>query len=271
MCAMRPLDTSPEAHEVQLAVYRRMSVARKLEAGFDLCESGSHIAIAGMRAREPRLSHERAWRRVLGRLCGEVLSLESDAPTRGKALNPALAFRSIRDALDAQAIPYMLAGSFACTAHGLVRTTEDLDLVIDASQAALAALVNSLPHERFVMREKAESEWLRRGRLSVIDMVAGWKIDLILRTRSPFSLTAFARKQHAVLHGLPLFVTTPEDAVVGALVRALHHEREQPLRDAAGIIELRGAELDRAYIERWARELGVTALWERVLREAAAS
>jgi hypothetical protein len=39
---------------------------------------------------------------------------------------------------------------------------------------------------------------------------------------------------------------------------------ELQLRDAAGILELRGQELDLAYIERWVVELGLEALWRRV-------
>jgi hypothetical protein len=41
--------------------------------------------------------------------------------------------------LDANGIPHMLAGSFASTFHGKARTTQDIDLVIDPSPAALDA------------------------------------------------------------------------------------------------------------------------------------
>jgi hypothetical protein len=33
--------------------------------------------------------------------------------------------------LEGASIPFMIAGSFASTAHGLPRTTQDLDVVID--------------------------------------------------------------------------------------------------------------------------------------------
>ena len=33
--------------------------------------------------------------------------------------------------LDASGVPFMIAGSFASTAHGLPRTTQDLDVVVD--------------------------------------------------------------------------------------------------------------------------------------------
>ena len=49
------------------------------------------------------------------------------------------------DALDAAGIPFMIAGSFASTAHGFPRTTQDLDVVIDPPDAqALDSFVRSL-------------------------------------------------------------------------------------------------------------------------------
>jgi hypothetical protein len=39
--------------------------------------------------------------------------------------------RRLVDALDGAKVPFMIAGSFASTAHGLPRATQDLDVVID--------------------------------------------------------------------------------------------------------------------------------------------
>jgi hypothetical protein len=50
---------------------------------------------------------------------------------------PAALLRAIRAALEAASIPYMVVGSFASTAHGKPRTTQDLDIVIDPTAAAL--------------------------------------------------------------------------------------------------------------------------------------
>ena len=46
-------------------------------------------------------------------------------------------------------IPHMLAGSFASTYHGDPRTTNDIDLVIDPTRAALENFVRGLDSERF--------------------------------------------------------------------------------------------------------------------------
>lgn len=42
-------------------------------------------------------------------------------------------------------------------------------------------------------------------------------------------------------------------------------DSERQLGDVAGILDL-NPQLDRAYVDRWARELGVVDLWERLSR-----
>ena len=46
--------------------------------------------------------------------------------------------------LDTAKIPYMIAGSFASTFHGVARATQDLDLVIDPTGSALETFLSSL-------------------------------------------------------------------------------------------------------------------------------
>lgn len=70
---MRPLDTSPEAHAVQLAVYRRMSVGRKLELACELCDLGREQMLHGILARDPTLSRQEAQRTLLRQLLGAEL------------------------------------------------------------------------------------------------------------------------------------------------------------------------------------------------------
>jgi hypothetical protein len=46
--------------------------------------------------------------------------------------------------------------------------------------------------------------------------------------------------------------------------RALGGGSQLQLRDVSGILQLRGDELDMAYIEHWVAELGLAELWGRV-------
>ena len=53
-------------------------------------------------------------------------------------------FRRITKALGQAGIGYMLSGSFASAHYGVPRSTQDIDLVIEASPAQLRAFVESL-------------------------------------------------------------------------------------------------------------------------------
>ncbi len=167
-------------------------------------------------------------------------------------------------ALDAAGIPFMVAGSFASTAHGLPRSTQDLDLVIDpASLEEILSLVRALPKgEYYVDEDAAVDAYRRRGMFNVIDQATGWKIDLILRKQRPFSVLEFSRRSSIMLAGVPVFVATAEDTVVAKLEWSdMAGGSERQRRDVAGILASLGGELDQAYVEKWVRELGLEREW----------
>jgi hypothetical protein len=121
---------------------------------------------------------------------------------------------------------------------------------------------------RALSPEAAEEAWRRRGQFNVVDLESGWKTDLILCKDRPFSRSEFERRELGTVFGAPIFVATAEDTILAKLEWALCGESERQLRDAVGVLEMSGSELDRDYIEGWARELHVEALWHRVQSEA---
>jgi hypothetical protein len=172
--------------------------------------------------------------------------------------------RRVLEALAANGIPHMVAGSFASTHHGVPRATHDVDLVIDPTREALERFVESLSPESFyVSPEAAREAFRRRGQFNVVDLATGWKIDLILRKDRPFSREEFARRVPAVVLGVKLFVASAEDTILAKLEWGRAAESERQLRDVVGVIEMQRERLDWAYLERWARELSVSALLER--------
>jgi hypothetical protein len=163
----------------------------------------------------------------------------------------------------------MVAGSLASTYHGDPRTTRDMDLVIRASKAELDQFVRGLDAAQYyVSPEAVEEAWRRRGQFNVVDLESGWKTDLILCKDRPFSRSEFERRERGIVFGTEIFVATAEDTILAKLEWALQGESERQLRDVVGILEVSGASIDRRYIERWAGELGVEALWQRVQSEA---
>ena len=160
-------------------------------------------------------------------------------------------------------IEFMIAGSFASTAHGLPRTTQDIDIVIDPRPAALNSLLDAMVTDAYyVDHDTALDAPQHRSMFNVVDMASGWKIDFILRKNRAFSREEFRRRVPFEMLGIPLFVASAEDTVVAKLEWARDSGgSERQLRDVAGILATRAGKLDIAYVERWVEELGLTSEW----------
>ena len=176
------------------------------------------------------------------------------------------ALAAVVAALGQLSIPFMLTGSVASSYHGHPRATHDADLVIDPTAAQLDALVESLAAAGFyVDPESARSALRRRTQFNAIETGYGCKIDLIVRRDRPFSQEEFARRVAVDLSfAKAVPIVTPEDAILSKLEWARRSgDSEKQLADAAGVLDLNPS-IDRAYIEHWAADLGVSDLWLRM-------
>ena len=178
-------------------------------------------------------------------------------------------FGRLVEALDRAQIPYMLTGSFASSLHGTPRATQDIDLVIATSLDRLLGFVRSLPADRYYVSEAAAVEAHRNESMfNVVDVMTGWKVDLILRKSRPFSLREFERRSAEDVGGVRLYVASPEDVIIAKMEWAKRGGSARQIEDAAGILRVRAGDLDRDYIERWTRDLGLEHEWDEVRRSA---
>lgn len=171
--------------------------------------------------------------------------------------------------LERLSIPYMVTGSLATSYHGRPRATHDADVVIDPSPDQLNQLVRDLDAAGFYVHAEGAREALRQRRqFNVIETLSACKVDLIICKDRPFSREELSRRQSVDLaFSHPVTMVTPEDAILSKLEWARKAgDSERQLRDAAGVLEITPV-LDRAYIERWAAELGVSELWRAICRE----
>jgi hypothetical protein len=117
--------------------------------------------------------------------------------------------------------------------------------------------------------ETARDAFERRTRFNVVDLGSGgWKADLVIRKQRAFSVAELRRRVRAEIEGVEVAIASPEDTAVAKLEWSAPAESERQLRDVCGIIATQGATLDRKYIERWVRALGLAAEWRRALKLA---
>lgn len=172
-------------------------------------------------------------------------------------------FRRVTAALDRAGIDYMLCGSFASAYYGAPRSTQDIDLVIDASPEKLRVFIKSLSSDEYYADLNAALEaWEKRSMFNVVDLATGWKIDLIIRKSRPFSLEEFRRRQRIDLQDLELFVASPEDTIIAKLEWSKLARSQRQIEDVAAILRMRSDSLDRPYLEKWIEELDLTGQWK---------
>jgi hypothetical protein len=103
----------------------------------------------------------------------------------------------------------------------------------------------------------------------VIDTTTGWKVDLIIVRDRPFSATEFGRRTRITVLGVPVFVATAEDTILAKLEWSMIGGSERQLQDAIEVLRLRRPDLDEAYLDHWALQLGVDELLLRARSSAA--
>lgn len=184
-------------------------------------------------------------------------------------MSSARVFREMSTALDLAGIPYMVVGSFASNLYGTGRGTQDIDIVISASPDQIRVLLSRLADARYYYDlDTALEAWRRKSMFNVLDMQEGWKLDLIFEKPSPFHEEAFRRRVPAEIETVPLVAATAEDTIISKLEWAKMSESSRQIDDIAGILKVQGDSLDRPYIEKWVRELGLDSQWERAQKES---
>lgn len=73
------------------------------------------------------------------------------------------AFAGLRSALESQKIRYAIGGSWASTAFGAPRFTNDVDIVVDLNPASLERFLDVLPTTYYVDPDNARDA-ISRGR-----------------------------------------------------------------------------------------------------------
>lgn len=176
----------------------------------------------------------------------------------------------LKAALEAADVPYLVTGSFASSAHGIPRSTNDIDVLIAPTRAQLIALMNHFPTTQYYADlEEAIDAFEHRSQFNVIDHETWWKVDFIVSKDSAFDRHRFARRRVTEIAGVSVYAASPEDVLIAKLRWAKMGESEQQIRDASGIVRMQGDDLDRAYIERWVAELGLEEQWRVALHGAA--
>ncbi len=186
---------------------------------------------------------------------------------------PADAFRQILGVFDRLGIAYLTCGSVASSVHGIPRTTMDVDLVVQLRQDQIGELYSAVKNDFYADLEALREALIRRRSFNLIHYGSAYKFDIFPLGPDDFSQSEFARRIPGATTALgdePVrcAIATAEDTILSKLrwYRAGGEVSERQWSDLQGIFQVSGARLDREYLRRWARDLGVVDLLERLMK-----
>ena len=133
-----------------------------------------------------------------------------------------------------------------------------------------SAVPAAFPGPDFLLQEGAVREAVQKKSIfNLLSLTDGEKVDFWLLTDEPFDLSRFVRRQTLVVGNLSLHVSAPEDTILVKLRWAkLSGGSDKQFKDALSVYEVQGAKLDRKYLDRWAKQLGVDDALQNLISAA---
>lgn len=183
------------------------------------------------------------------------------------------AAQALVDELEGLGVGYFIGGSVASSAHGMPRSTLDVDLVADLRLEHARPLAERLQTAFYVDEDMIRSAVARGASFNVIHLATMVKLDVFVLKSTSYDQAAFSRAQEgaAVLDEAAgaLRLATPEDVVLHKLYsyEAGDQGSERQWHDVIGVLKVQGSTMDLASLRRWAAELKVLPLLDRALRE----
>jgi hypothetical protein len=164
--------------------------------------------------------------------------------------------------LDKGGIAYMITGSTAANFYTVPRMTRDIDIVVELLERDVERFIQLFQNDYYLESETVRGAVKNKGMFNLIHDHYIIKIDFVVRKDSPYRAREFSRRKKVAVDDQDLYLVSPEDLI---LSKAKDSHSEVQLNDVRNLLkDVKG--LNRRYLTRWAKALGVQALYREVRR-----
>jgi uncharacterized nucleotidyltransferase DUF6036 len=162
--------------------------------------------------------------------------------------------------LDRAKIAYMITGSTAANFYAVPRMTRDIDIVVELSEPEIGKFILAFEKDHYLEPETVREAVKNHGMFNLIHDQYIIKVDFVVRKNTPYRRREFARRKKISIDGQELYVVAPEDLILSKLEWAKDSKSQVQLRDVQNLLQS-VKKLDRRYLARWAKQLGVESLY----------
>lgn len=161
--------------------------------------------------------------------------------------------------LESVSIPYMITGGSAVGFWGHIRTTMDIDIVIQIYGNKIDSFLKSIEDEAYVDIEEAKRAIFNRDMFNMIHNETCFKVDVIpLNEKDNYEIEKFKNRIKINFKNRDIFITGPEDLIISKLLWSKSAGgSERQLGDCESIYRLNRERLNLDYIKKWVKILTV--------------
>ena len=156
-------------------------------------------------------------------------------------------------------IPYMITGGSAVGFWGHIRTTMDIDLVIQTRSNQVDAFLSAIRNEAYVDIQEAKRAIQGRAMFNIIPNDTLFKIDIIpLNESDNYEVHKFSRRIIINFQDREINVISPEDLIISKLIWSRNAGgSERQIADCESIWKINQESIDMEYIKKWVKILDI--------------
>lgn len=176
-----------------------------------------------------------------------------------------LAVQPVIQAFDKMLIPYYIGGSIASSVYGMARATMDVDVIADLKVTHIPRLKQILESAYYIDAEMIADAIRTNSSFNLVHLETMIKIDVFIHENEPYQNEALKRKRKDTLEdtgAIRFYFSSPEDIIIHKLqwYKMGGFVSERQWLDIIGVIKVQGDVLDKKYLNRWSKKLGLSSL-----------
>ena len=171
-------------------------------------------------------------------------------------------------------VAYHIGGSVAMSAHGVPRSTLDIDLIADIRNEHVMPLVERLTNDYYIDDDMILEAIAHKSSFNLIHFATQYKVDVFVLKSTVFAKTSFMRADVMPLIEDPeapfYFIASAEDTILNKLI--WYHDggrlSDRQWTDVLNMLKVQQQALDYDYLRYWAQDLGVLDLLESAIDQS---
>lgn len=271
-----PSDTTADAEQMQLRLLRERSPAQRAALAIRLSADVIRNCKRAVARAHPELAARQIGDRFIelhyGRELAEAVRAAKGDWKMADTSDLVEALRPVLRELKRLGVRHYVGGSIASSMHGSARSTLDVDLGAELDEQSALALIAALQSDYYASQSAVLDAVRRRTCFNLIHLATSFKVDIFVNRGRDFDRRVQERAAVEPLgetETLSAPIATAEDIILIKLewYRLGNEISQRQWSDVTAVAKLQGGRLDRDYLRRWSRELGLTDLLDRLLCE----